>query len=326
MNYGRALITGGAGLVGSHIADLLAAEDLEEIVVLDNFSRGRQENLRSAARRCNLTVIEGDIRDKELVDDVREGVDVVFHQAAIRATQCAENPRMALEVLADGTFNILEAAVRAGVKKIVAGSCASVYGLVEEFPTPESHHGYDNRTIDGAMKLFNEGLLRSFHHQYGLQYVALRYFGVYGPRMDTYGVHNELLFRWIECLDNAKPCLILGGGTQTMDFVFVEDVARANLLAAKAQVTDEVFNIASGVETSLSELAQALGRVMGRNIPPEYGPARKITPVPRCLADTRKAKQLLGFKARISLEEGHGRLVEWWKRQRPAPLAASAAR
>lgn len=325
MNLKRALITGGAGLVGSHIADLLAADGLDEIVVLDDFTRGRRENLASASAHGNITIVAGDIRDRSLLAELMEDIDVVFHQAAIRITQCAEDPRLALEVLSGGTFNVLEAAVKAGVQKVVAASSASVYGLATEFPTLETHHGYDNRTIYGAAKLFNEGMLRSFHDMYGLNYVALRYFNVYGPRMDIYGVYTEVLIRWMERLAAGKPCLILGDGTQTMDFVFIEDVARANVAAARAQVTDEVFNIASGVETSLNELAAALGRVMGVSLTPEYGPARKVNPVSRRLADTQKAEQMLGFRAQVSLEQGLDRLVAWWQASRQADLLACAS-
>ena len=321
MNYERALVTGGAGLVGSHIVDLLVAEKLSEIVVLDDFSRGRIENLETVKTNPSIRIVNGDIRDRNLVHELMNGVDLVFHQAAIRITQCAEDPRLALEVLVDGTFNVLEASVSAGVRKIVAASSASVYGLADEFPTSETHHGYHNRTIYGAAKLFNEGLLRSFHQMYGLNYVALRYFNVYGPRMDTYGAYTEVLIRWMERLAENKPCLILGDGSQTMDFAFIEDVARANIMAAKSSLTDEVLNIASGVETSLNELAAALGRVMGKNLQPEYGPARKVNPVPRRLADIRTAERLLGFKAEVSLNDGLERLVQWWERQRTAELS-----
>lgn len=324
MNYQRALITGGAGLVGSHIADLLVDEKLSEIVVLDNFSRGRDQNIAAAAARGRVTVVEGDIRDKALVQAVMQGIDVVFHQAAIRITQCAESPRLALEVLADGTFNILEAAVQSGVKKVIAASSASVYGLAEEFPTPEKHHGYNNRTLYGAAKLFNEGLLRSFHQMYGLDYVALRYFNVFGPRMDRCGAYTEVLIRWMESLAEGRPCSILGDGTQTMDFLFIEDAARANIMAAKSDVTDEAFNVASGVETSLNELAAMLGRVMGATVPPVYGPARKVNPVPRRLADTSKAERLLGFRAEVPLEEGLGHLVRWWEEERALELSTCA--
>jgi UDP-glucose 4-epimerase len=263
-----------------------------------------------------MTIVEGDIRDRRLLADVMQGVDVVFHQAAIRITQCAEEPRLALEVLVDGTFNVLEAAVHAGVKKVVAASSASVYGGADEFPTTERHHAYNNRTLYGAAKGFNEGLLRSFHEMYGLDYVALRYFNVYGPRMDIYGVYTEVLVRWMERIAAGKPPIIFGDGTQTMDFIYAEDIARANILAAKSEATDEVFNIASGVETSLNDLANTLLKVMSSDLRPEYGPERKVNPVPRRLADTQKASRILDFKAQVSLEEGLRRLVNWWQRVR----------
>jgi UDP-glucose 4-epimerase len=318
MQNNRVLITGGAGLVGSHIADLLVKEGVSEIIVLDNFTRGCMANLAWAKEHGPLVVIDGDIRDRNLLGEVMQGVDIVFHQAAIRITQCAEDPRLAMEVLADGTFNVLEAAVKAGVKKVVAASSASIYGMAEEFPTTESHHPYNNRTIYGAAKVFNEGLLRSFYEMYGLDYVALRYFNVYGPRMDIYGVYTEVLIRWMERIVAGQPPLIFGDGKQTMDFVYIEDIARANILAAKADVTDEVFNVASQVETSLNDLAYSLAKVMGSDLKPEYGPERKVNPVQRRLADASKAKQLLGFEAEVSLEEGLSRLVQWWQEQKQA--------
>jgi UDP-glucose 4-epimerase len=312
----RILITGGAGLVGSHIADLLVKEGALEIVILDNFSRGQMSNLSWAKEHGSLVIVEGDIRDRQLLEDVMQGVDVVFHQAAIRITQCAEEPRLALEVLADGTFNVLETAVKAEVKKVVAASSASIYGMAEDFPTTESHHPYNNRTIYGAAKVFNEGLLRSFYDMYGLDYVGLRYFNVYGPRMDIYGVYTEVLIRWMDRIIAGKPPLIFGDGQQTMDFVYIEDIAKANILAAKADVTDAVFNVASGVESSLNDLAYSLARVMGSDLKPEYGPERKTNPVQRRLADIVKAKELLGFEAEVSLEDGLSRLVNWWKEQK----------
>ena len=331
--YRRALITGGAGLIGSHIAELLAVEGVEHIVILDNLVRGRLENLAWATAHLPLRIVIGDIRDSELVAQTMRDVDLVFHQAAIRITQCAEDPRLALEVLADGTFNVLEAAVKSGVRKVVFASSASVYGLADQFPTSESQHPYHNRTIYGAAKVFGEGLLRSFHQMYGLDYVALRYFNVYGPRMDTHGAYTEVLIRWMERIETGQPPLILGDGSQTMDFVDVEDVARANVLAARADVTDEVFNVASGVETSLNALAAALLRVMGSSLRPAYGPARAVNPVPRRLADTHQAERRLGFRAQVSLEDGLARLVEWWRQERRSPdasggedlVAASAA-
>ncbi|NWF61063.1 MAG: NAD-dependent epimerase/dehydratase family protein [Fischerella sp.] len=323
MQNSRVLITGGAGLVGSHIADLLIQEGVAEIIVLDNFTRGQRSNLAIAQAQGPLVIVEGDIRDRQLLADIMQGVDIVFHQAAIRITQCAEEPRLALEVLADGTFNVLEAAINAKVKKVVAASSASIYGMAEAFPTTESHHPYNNRTLYGAAKTFNEGLLRSFYDMYGLDYVALRYFNVYGPRMDIYGVYTEVLIRWMDRIAAGQPPLIFGDGKQTMDFVYIEDIARANILAAKADVTDEVFNIATGVESSLNDLAHSLAKVMGSDLKPEYGPERKVNAVQRRLADVSKAKKLLGFEAQVSLEEGLRRLVSWWREQKLAKEASN---
>jgi UDP-glucose 4-epimerase len=309
----RVLITGGAGLIGSHIADLVALEKPREIIVLDNFVRGRRDNLSSAITSAPVKIVDGDIRDRALLAKLFEGVDIVFHQAAIRITQCAEEPRLAFEVLAEGTFNVLEAATKAGVSKVVAASSASVLGLAESFPTTEEHHPYNNRTIYGAAKTFNEGLLRSFAEMYGLRYVALRYFNVYGPRMDVFGAYTEVLIRWMERLAAGMPPLIYGDGSQKMDFVDARDIARANLLAAKSDVTDEVFNVASGREISLLELAQMLSDVMGSSLEPQHKEARAVNGVTRRLADIGKAERLLGFKAEISMEQGLRDLVAWWQ-------------
>ncbi|HZJ25834.1 MAG TPA: NAD-dependent epimerase/dehydratase family protein [Acidimicrobiia bacterium] len=316
----RVLITGGAGLIGSTIADQLVDRHPAEIVVVDNLVRGRMTNLDSAIARGPITMVEGDLRDTSLVREVMEGIDVCFHLAAIRITQCAEEPRLALEVLVDATYNVLEAALEAKVTKVVASSSASVYGLAAAFPTDEDHHPYANRTFYGAAKAFNEGMLRSFHDMYGLDYVALRYFNVYGARMDIHGVYTEVLVRWMDRIRAGLPPLILGDGTQTMDFVYVDDIARANVLAAESAVTDRVYNVASGVETSLNELAHALLRVMHSDLEPEYGPERKVNAVSRRLADTSRARDELGFTAEVSLDEGLARLVEWWESE---PAAAS---
>ena len=312
----RALVTGGAGTIGSHVVDELIRGGAAEIVVLDNFVRGRRENLAWATANGPVRLVEGDIRDRALVREVTAGKDLVFHLAAIRITQCAEEPRLANEVLVDGTFNVVEAAAAEGVRKVVASSSASVYGLAEEFPTSERHHPYNNDTFYGAAKAFNEATLRSFHSMTGLDYVALRYFNVYGPRMDIFGLYTEVLIRWMERIEAGNPPLILGDGLQTMDFVHVADIARANILAARADVTDEVFNVASGTETSLKELAQALSDVMKSDLAPEHGPARAVNGVTRRLADTAAAEQELGFRAEIGLHEGLQGLVEWWRASR----------
>ncbi|MET3926562.1 NAD-dependent epimerase/dehydratase family protein [Devosia sp. 2618] len=316
MDGKRVLITGGAGLVGSHIADLVAAQSPAEIVIYDNFVRGRMENLAEAQAIAPITVIMGDIRDTDLLGKAMDGIDVVFHQAAIRITQCAEDPRLAHDVLATGTFNVLEAAVAAKVEKVVAASSASVLGAAEVFPTTEQHHPYNNRTIYGAAKTYNEALLRSFNEMYGLPYVALRYFNVYGPRMDVYGAYTEVLIRWMERIASGLPPIIMGDGSQTMDFVHVRDIARANVLAARGTASDTVFNVASGTETNLSELARIMLNVMGSSLSPIHEPARKVNPVARRLASTEKASRELGFNAEISMQDGLRDLVAWWRASR----------
>jgi UDP-glucose 4-epimerase len=323
----RVLVTGGAGTIGSHLVDQLVEAGAAEIIVLDNFVRGRHANLAKALATGSVRVVAGDIRDRRLLSRLIRGIDIVFHQAAIRITQCAEEPRLAVEVLVDGTFNVLEAAASEHVGKVIAASSASVYGLAGSFPTSESHHPYANDTLYGAAKTFNEGLLRSFHAMNDLDYVALRYFNVYGPRMDIHGLYTEVLVRWMECISRGSPPVIYGDGSQTMDFVYVEDIARANILAATADLTDEVFNVASGVETSLAGLARELLGVMGSDLSIHFGPERAVNKVTRRLADTTQARERLGFEARVDLNEGLTHLVDWWRteRERAGPTAVAAS-
>jgi UDP-glucose 4-epimerase len=309
----RTLITGGAGLIGSHVADRLLREGAGKVIILDNLSRGRLAMLSDAMKDDRVTFVEGDIRDRELLARTFEGVDVLFHLAAIRLTHAAEVPRLALEVMADGTFNVLEAAVAARIPRVVAASSASIYGMAEKFPTSENHHPYNNDTIYGAAKAFNEGLLTSFRAMHGLNYIALRPFNVYGPRMDVQGAYTEVLIRWMDRIDRGEPPIIFGDGKQTMDFVYVEDVARAFVLAAASDASGKVFNVATGVETSLGELAEALITAMGATTTLEYAPARTINAAPRRLGDTRRAKEQLGFEAEVPLAEGLRRLVAWWR-------------
>lgn len=306
------LVTGGAGTIGSTLVDALLNAGVNRIDVLDNLVRGRLGNLERARESGQVELVRGDIGNRDLVHDLTKGKDLVFHQAAIRITQCAEEPRLALEVMVDGTFNIFEAAAEHKVDKLIAASSASVYGMAEEFPTTERHHHANNDTFYGAAKSFNEGMARSFHAMTGLDYVMLRYFNVYGPRMDVHGLYTEVLVRWMERIMDGKPPLIFGSGLQTMDFVFTADVARANVLAATSGVSQGIYNVASGTETSLLEMAQALLRVMGSDLTVEHGPDRLVNGVVRRLADTTAARQDLGFKAEVELEEGLRELVSWW--------------
>jgi UDP-glucose 4-epimerase len=290
--------------------------------------RGRPANLEPAMRRGTVRLVEGDICDRELMSSLVAACDIVFHQAALRITQCAAEPRRAMEVMVQATFDLLESCAEHKIEKVIAASSASVYGMADEFPTTERQHTYDNRTLYGAAKAFNEGMLRTFNDIYGLKYVAFRYFNVYGPRMDIHGRYTEVLIRWMERLAVGQRPIIFGDGRQTMDFVHVRDVARANILGARSAADDEVFNVASGVETSLLELAERLARAMRCNaLTPEFAPERSVNPVPRRLASTAKAEGLLGFRSQISLDQGLRELVDWWRveRDRFSPAAVESA-
>ena len=309
----KVLVTGGAGFVGSYVVEQLLAEGAS-VVVIDNFLRGCRDNLSRALPSGRVHLVEADIRDRELLDELMSGAEYCFHLAALRITQCAAEPRQALEVMYDGTFNVLESCVKHSVKRLVFASSASVYGQADDFPTSERHHPYNNATLYGAAKMANELMCRSFLHMYGLPFNALRYFNIYGPRMDTFGKYTEVLIRWYHLIREGKRPLIYGDGSQTMDFVYIEDVARATLCALKTPAVNEVFNVAEGKETSLKELCHALLTAMGSGLQPEYVPIpqdRKKVEVLRRRADVSKAKNLLEFETRVSLEEGLRKLVVW---------------
>src|SRR6476620_5269567 len=258
-----ALVTGGAGLIGSTIVDQLLDAGAREVRVLDNLVRGRMHNLAAAKDRPGFVFINADIRDREAVGRAVAGCDYVFHQAALRITLCAERPRECLDVLAGGTLNVFEAAAAARVKKVVYASSASVYGAADVFPTNEMHHPYGNRTLYGAAKLFDEGIARHFFDMNGLPSVGLRYFNVYGPRMDLTGAYTEVFVRWLDCIARAEAPQIHGDGSASMELVYVGDVARANILALESDRVDDVYNVGTGRETSLLELWQAMQRMTG---------------------------------------------------------------
>ena len=308
----KILITGGAGFVGSATADLLFEEGAAEIRVLDNFVRGSRRNLLKSEELGNLVVIDADVRDAEAVDAAADGVDYIFHLAALRITRCAEAPKEAVEVLMNGMSNVLESARRHQVKKIVAASSASVYGDPSYLPMDEEHP-FNNRTLYGAGKIANEQMLRAYNEMYQLPYVAFRYFNIYGPRMDLDGVYTEVLVRWMDAIEAGNPPKIFGDGLQSMDFVYIEDVARANVAGLVADVSDEFFNVGTGVQTTLGELSHLLLELHGSSLQPEYVPARKVNNVQARRAATEKAERLLGFKATVDLKSGLRSLIQWRK-------------
>ena len=300
----KIVVTGGCGLIGSTTIDQLLVKNPAEIVIFDNLVRGSTHNVTEALKDKRVRLVEGDIRDVAATHNIMKGMDAVVHMATLRITACAAEPREAFDVMCAGSYNVVEAAHANGLKKIVTASTASIYGLADTFPTTEQHHPYNNRTWYGASKVMLEGLLRTFYDMYKLDYVIFRYFNVYGPRMDLHGKYTEVLIRWMDRIANGQPPLIFGPGTDTMDFVNVVDIARANVLGLESDVTDEVFNIATGAETSLNDLAFALLKVMGSDLKPEYGPPRGVNPVSRRLADISKVERMLGWKPEIGLEDG----------------------
>jgi len=315
----RFLVTGGAGFVGSTIVDHLLAAGAAEIRVIDNFVRGTWGNLAEAQKSGRVEIVEGDIGDIKLVDRMTRGVDYVFHEAALRITRCAESPRDGVEVLIVGTLNVLEACVAHKIKKIVAASSASVYGNPSYLPIDETHP-FNNRTLYGAGKIAEEQLLRAFYHSYGLPYVAFRYFNVYGPRMDLTGVYTEVLVRWLDAIEAGMPPQVFGDGSQSMDFVYIEDVARANIMALESDVTDEAFNVGTGVQTSLNQLCEMLLHLTGSPLKPAYREARRLGDAQARRACITKAERMLGFRSQVDLENGLRKLIEW----RHAVVAAAA--
>jgi UDP-glucose 4-epimerase len=308
----RLVVIGGAGLIGSHTVDLLAREDVAQIVVYDNFVRGTHENLAAALRDPRVRIFEagGDITQSDILRAALEGADGVFHFAALWLLQCHEFPRAAFDVNVRGTFNVMEACVAAGVKRLVYSSSASVYGDAVEEPMTEEHP-FNNKNFYGATKICGEAMLRAFHHRYGLNYVGLRYMNVYGPRQDYQGAYIAVIMKMLDAIDRGEGPTIFGDGSEAFDFVAVEDCARANLCAMRSDANDRFYNVGTGRRTSLKEIAERLLVLTGSNRPIRYAPRSQATLVRNRIGSTRRAKEEIGFEAAIPLDEGLRRLIAW---------------
>ncbi len=306
------LVTGGAGFIGSYVIEELIPLQPKKIIIIDNLIRGSHANMKNFTKNDLVEFHDGDMRDLELLEKCIAESDYVFHMAALRINSCAANPREGFEVMLKSTFEVANFCVKHKVKKVIYSSSASVYGLAQHFPTPETDNPYNNQTFYGAAKMWGEQLFRSFKFMYKLDYVALRYFNAYGPRMDTDGKYTEVMIKWLDCIRDGKNPLIYGDGSTTMDFVYVKDIAKSNIAALQADVTDEAFNIGNCEETSLSQLLEVLLKVNNSNLRPEYREENSINPVSRRLADISKAKELLHFTPTISLEQGMKELSEWY--------------
>lgn len=306
------LVTGGAGFIGSYVVEELIPLQPKKIIIIDNLIRGGYANMKSFSNNPVVEFHKGDIRDLDLLEKCIAESDFVFHMAALRINSCAANPREGFEVMLRSTFEVASLCVKHKIKKVIYSSSASVYGLAQHFPTPETDNPYNNQTFYGAAKMWGEQLFRSFKFMYGLDYVALRYFNAYGPRMDTDGKYTEVMIKWLDCIRDGRNPLIYGDGSTTMDFVYVKDIAKSNIAALQAEVTDEAFNIGNCEETSLKELLEVLLEVNHSGLNPEFREENSINPVSRRLADINKAKDMLRFTPTISLHQGMKELSEWY--------------
>jgi UDP-glucose 4-epimerase len=306
------LITGGAGFIGSYVIEQLLPLQPKKIIIIDNFIRGSYENMKSFIDNPAIEFIEGDIRNIELLDQCISQVEYVFHMAALRINACAANPNDGFEVMLQSTFNLANLCVKHKIKKVIYSSTASVYGLAQNFPTPETDNPYNNQTFYGGAKIWGEQLFRSYKFMYGLDYCALRYFNVYGPRMDTDGKYTEVMIKWLDCIRDKKQPAIFGDGTDSMDFVHVIDIAKANVLALLSDCTDEAFNIGDQVETNLIQMLDTLLKVNNANLEPVHKEANSVNPVSRRLADISKAKNILGYEPSVTLEQGLKQLSQWY--------------
>jgi UDP-glucose 4-epimerase len=319
----RIVVIGGAGFLGSHVVDQLTATGAREIVVLDNFVRGTRANLADAARDPRVEIVDGSITDVDLLRSLMTGTDLVVHLAGLWLYECVHQPRSALDVNVVGTFNVVEAAQQAGVRRVVYSSSASVYGDAVFTPMTEDHP-FNNRTMYGATKIAGEQFFRAFYEQHKSDYVGLRYMNIYGPRMDYKGTYVSVIMKVLDRIDAGLPPIIFGDGSQAYDFVHVGDVARANILALQADATDEFFNIGIGVKTTIRELVDLLLEITGSDLEPEYRPQEQMFVTHR-VGSTDKAERLLGFRAATPLKVGLRSVVDWRRSDQAGVLARAAA-
>lgn len=306
----KLLVIGGAGFIGSHTVDRLIEEDVAEIIIYDNFTRGREEHLANALKdpRVRVFPVGGDILHRDILDAAMEGVDGVFHFAALWLLHCHDYPRSAFEVNVHGTFNVLEACVKHKVQRLVYSSSASVYGDAVQEPMDEDHP-FNNKNFYGATKICGEAMARAIHHRYGLPYVGLRYMNVYGPRADNKGAYISVIMKMLDAIESGSSPTVHGDGSDAFDFIEVTDCAAANVAAMKAEITDRYYNVGTGVKTTLSELATLLLNLNGVQREVRYLHRTNSGLVRTRVGDPARASAELGFTAKVSLQDGLRKLI-----------------
>jgi len=315
VTFSRVLVAGGAGFIGSHIADRLLDQDVE-VTILDNLYTGRLENIRHHKGDRKFRFARGDVRNLSLVKRLARNVDAVFNEAAVvSVTRSLESPLLANEVNVGGTLNLLKASLDSGVKRFVQASSASVYGNTETLPVDETL-APNPVSPYAAAELAAENYARVFCRAYGLETVCLRYFNVYGPRQ-TYSVYSGATTIFLNKLSEDERPTIFGDGNQTRDFVYVEDVVEANMLALNTEkAVGETCNIATGTPHTINELIQKIQEKLGKRLKPIYKSPRQGD-IKDSYASIEKAKRTLGYKPKFSLEKGITKLVKCYEKERP---------
>jgi len=316
INGTKQLVIGGAGLIGSHVIDELVKTDVGEIVIFDNFTRGREENIAEALTdpRVKIFEIGGDITQPDILNKAMEGVDGCFHLAALWLLHCWDFPDSAFEVNIRGTYNVVQACIANNVKRLVYSSSASVYGDAIEEPMTEDHP-YLNTNFYGATKIASEHICRSLYHRHKgsdqeFDYVGMRYMNVYGPRQDYHGAYIAVIMKMLDNLDKGIAPEIYGDGSQAYDFVAVSDCGKANVKAMKADTTDTFYNVGTGKKTTIKQLAELILEMTGSDLDVKYNPAG-TTFVKNRIGSAVKAEEEIGFVGDVELREGMQKLIDW---------------
>lgn len=315
LNGSRVLVIGGSGFIGNFVVRELLKYPVKEVIIYDNFARGKMDNIEDIIQdpRCTVFPFGGDIKDLDILDKAFEGIDYVFHLAAMWLLHCKDFPRTAFEVNIAGTFNVLEACVKHKIKKLIYSSSASVYGDAVQIPMTEDHP-FNNKNFYGATKIAGEAMCTAFNDRYGLSIIGLRYMNVYGPGQDQHAVYSGVVPIMLNKIAAGETPVINGDGTQAYDFIYVEDVALSNIKALTSDTKFGFYNVGTQVQTTIRELCDTILRLKKSELKVKYNPyaaddARQF--VKNRIGSAKRANEEIGFKYQYTLEQGLERLINW---------------